>query len=64
MRKHNHIYTFTRTALQSTLYIFEKIKGFHLRFMVWKIRYKTDRQTMLVRFTWPTKRPGGHQSQL
>jgi len=25
---------------------------------------KTDRQTMLVYFTWPTKRPGGHQSQL
>ena len=25
---------------------------------------KTDRQTMLVYFAWPTKRPGGHQSQL
>jgi len=23
-----------------------------------------DRQTMLVYFVWPTKRPGGHQSQL
>jgi len=23
-----------------------------------------DRQTMLVYFTWPTKRPGGHQSQV
>jgi len=22
---------------------------------------QTDRQTMLVYFTWPTKRPGGHQ---
>jgi len=26
--------------------------------------YVYDRQTMLVYFTWPTKRPGGHQSQL
>jgi len=25
---------------------------------------QTDRQTMLVYFTWPTKRPGGHQCQL
>jgi len=25
---------------------------------------KTDRQTILVYFAWPTKRPGGHQSQL
>jgi len=23
-----------------------------------------DRQTMLVYFAWPTKRPGGNQSQL
>jgi len=25
---------------------------------------QTDRQTMLVYFTWPTKRPGGHQNKL
>ena len=25
---------------------------------------QTDRQTILVYFAWPTKRPGGHQSQL
>jgi len=25
---------------------------------------ETDRQTILVYFAWPTKRPGGHQSQL
>jgi len=25
---------------------------------------KEDRQTILVYFAWPTKRPGGHQSQL
>ena len=25
---------------------------------------KTDRQTTLVYFAWPTKRPGNHQSQL
>jgi len=25
---------------------------------------ETDRQTILVYFAWPTKRPGGHKSQL
>jgi len=24
----------------------------------------SNRQTILVYFAWPTKRPGGHQSQL
>jgi len=26
--------------------------------------FADDRQTILVYFAWPTKRPGGHQSQL
>jgi len=31
----------------------------------WQKNYiQTDRQTILVYFAWPTKRPGGHQSQL
>ena len=30
----------------------------------WKAAELFDRQTILVYFAWPTKRPGGHQSQL
>jgi len=33
-------------------------------FKILKTYRQTDRQTILVYFAWPTKRPGGHQSQL